>query len=348
MKASKKKESGTQRRKKPADLPRRALSAYNLFFREQRGRIMEEQKRAGVSSANTFGALGRAVAEQWKTLPPEELEKYARMAAQDKVRYSREMEQYKANALLVHKSMTEERRFAGDLPVSIAPAAMEQRVLNASGQQIGASLHAFDHLKPSLTNHATSHPVALDASLSLAGLRDQLALSSSLGQEDSSLAFYSRLLAAQQFGNAQSSLRVPFNTGGRPVQHTSLLSQQLAVEALEAERGRQMEQQVAQHLLQNAVYNRQVQLALAQHQQQSAASSSSASPALQNYLAGMVGNAQQQQRMDAATQDLLLGIIPRDNFSSYVLTPQMSLLMQQSRLNQDDSAKSPGEDQSQS
>ena len=342
MKAGKKKGPGTQRRKKPADLPRRALSAYNLFFRDWRGRIMEEQKRAGVSSANTFGALGRAVAEQWKKLAPEELEKYTLMAAEDKVRYNREMEQYKANALVVHKSRAEERRFAGDLSLAIAPATMEQMVLNASGQRTGSALQAMDHLRPSITSHAFSQATPLDASLSLAGLRDQLALSSALGQDDAGLALYSRLFATQQqqYGLSQTSLNAPFNTG-RLIPHTSLLNQQLAVEALEAERGRQMEQQAAQQLLHSAMYNRRVQLALAQHQ---SAPSSVASPALQNYLAGMVDNAQQQQRVDAATQDLLLGIIPRENTSN-LLTPQLSLLLQQSRLNRDNAG--PGTDRSQ-
>ena len=74
-----------QRRKKPADLPRRALSAYNLFFRDERGKIMEEQKISGTCDPESvFGTLGRTVAERWKVLPADRLKHYEALAAEEK------------------------------------------------------------------------------------------------------------------------------------------------------------------------------------------------------------------------------------------------------------------------
>lgn len=110
MPADKKKGGFCIRRKKQSNLPRRALSAYNIFFRDQRGQVLEEHKLKGLTGTSAFGALGKTIAERWKKLSNEEAERYRSLAVEDKIRYERDMAIYKAQALQVHKMRNAERR----------------------------------------------------------------------------------------------------------------------------------------------------------------------------------------------------------------------------------------------
>lgn len=91
--------------KKPKDMPRRPLSAYNIFFKEQRERIMKEtaaasapeivakkskrksNKPAGIGFAN----LARTIARNWKDLDAESKTPYEAQASEEKNRYNKEM-----------------------------------------------------------------------------------------------------------------------------------------------------------------------------------------------------------------------------------------------------------------
>lgn len=67
--------------------PKRSLTAYNIFFKEQRQRILLE---CGGTSGG-FANLARTIAARWKTISSEEHEECCRKAAVDKSRYQREM-----------------------------------------------------------------------------------------------------------------------------------------------------------------------------------------------------------------------------------------------------------------
>jgi len=114
------------RPKKPKNKPKRPLSAYNIFFRDERANILagipdkdedeeevdEEENEEGVDGAKKkssgkkrkrpphgkigFESLAKIVGQRWKELKPDELAKYKKLADADMVRYRAEMESYVA------------------------------------------------------------------------------------------------------------------------------------------------------------------------------------------------------------------------------------------------------------
>lgn len=112
------------RPKKPKNKPKRPLSAYNIFFRDERANILagipdnednnEENEDDHDDDAETenskkksgkkrkrpphgkigFESLAKIVGQRWKELKPDELAKYKKLADADMVRYRSEMESY--------------------------------------------------------------------------------------------------------------------------------------------------------------------------------------------------------------------------------------------------------------
>jgi hypothetical protein len=329
----------SNRRKRPDDMPRRALSGYNIFFRDERGKIMEQQKREGVSGSSTFGALGRTVAERWKQLKPEEYERYSRLAAEDKIRYKQEMDQYKANTLAVRKLEPAESRNARELPMVYGvakdfhlpygttdlaanphPTFSELRL-----QQQDGSVFAPGYPTP-FAGSSTSDFCSLP-SRPLAGFQSPPDLSATLLAQYPTL--YSQLLVPLPNCRPHFSLAdVPLNSR---ITHVSLLDEQVAL--LEAERGRQLEQQASQQLLQNAVAYQQFQLAMAQ-QSSLASAGASQQP---SYLSNVLRRGHMSHLDDAAGHDPLLGNLriplesarSLESSGSMSLTPQLRHYLQQ-------------------
>lgn len=101
--ATKKQVQRKQPQRKPKGMPRRPLSGYNFFFREQRAKIVAERDEAreqGVASpyinerVDLFTQLGKIIGKRWKALSADERSKFERMADDDMVRYRREMTIY--------------------------------------------------------------------------------------------------------------------------------------------------------------------------------------------------------------------------------------------------------------
>lgn len=79
-------------RKKPKDAPRRPLSAYNYFFKDERVRIITEDLPGTIG----FHNMTKTIGTRWKALSEEERASYKERASVDKVRYRNEMDEYNA------------------------------------------------------------------------------------------------------------------------------------------------------------------------------------------------------------------------------------------------------------
>lgn len=118
------KEEGVKKkvvRRKPKDRPKRPLSAYNIFFKEERARILSEipgettaeegeesNKDAAAAEGGGskrkksphgkigFESLAKAIGQRWKSLEPEKAEYYKEKAAEDMARYKEQMEVFLA------------------------------------------------------------------------------------------------------------------------------------------------------------------------------------------------------------------------------------------------------------
>mmetsp|Transcript_5205 Transcript_5205/g.7345 ORF Transcript_5205/g.7345 Transcript_5205/m.7345 type:complete len:334 (+) Transcript_5205:168-1169(+) len=71
--------------------PKRASGAYVFFTNEMRPQVMKEFP--GIK----FVEMGRILGERWRALTPDAKKRYEDMAAEDKVRFQMEMQQYTAN-----------------------------------------------------------------------------------------------------------------------------------------------------------------------------------------------------------------------------------------------------------
>ncbi len=106
-------------RRKPKDKPKRPLSAYNIFFKEERARILEEIPEGDGKSDGSGGGggstgkgkkkrkktphgkigfenLAKVIGQRWQELTPDQVEYYKEKASGDMKRYKDEMELYLA------------------------------------------------------------------------------------------------------------------------------------------------------------------------------------------------------------------------------------------------------------
>lgn len=116
-------------RKKPKDMPRRPLSAYNFFFREERARVLAERKAAnlmppsGKPDPELFATMGKTIAARWKALDTVEYQRFESMAEQDMKRYRGEMEIYQLKKKLLEKAPPTVASFPSTLPPTASTAS---------------------------------------------------------------------------------------------------------------------------------------------------------------------------------------------------------------------------------
>lgn len=82
-----------QRGRKPKDMPKRPMSAYNVFFKHERVRMLDEQAAANGKSLG-FEGMGKAIGAKWKNLTENERAKYRDFANTDMKRYRCEVQDY--------------------------------------------------------------------------------------------------------------------------------------------------------------------------------------------------------------------------------------------------------------
>ncbi|KAL3911833.1 MAG: hypothetical protein SGARI_001456 [Bacillariaceae sp.] len=121
------------RKKHDMGKPKRPLSAYNIFFKQERQRILDElpkevlkqggkeeaaapsRRRKQLSAKDLlhrkvdFHKLAKMVGKRWRELPASELEQYKSIADKDLERYREEMNAYKASMLI--KEMGDQQQY---------------------------------------------------------------------------------------------------------------------------------------------------------------------------------------------------------------------------------------------
>jgi hypothetical protein len=83
-----------RRKKKPKGMPKRPLSAYNLYFQSERTAVQARAEKEDNSKKLGFEGLGKVIGKQWRELSDEDRKKYEKLAEKDSVRYRKEMEIY--------------------------------------------------------------------------------------------------------------------------------------------------------------------------------------------------------------------------------------------------------------
>merc|ERR1712032_1082511 len=74
------------------DKPERNRSAYNIFFKKELASIC--QKCAIDKKRPNFEELTRSIAKKWKNLDPKNRQHINYLAAEDKIRYEKEIKEY--------------------------------------------------------------------------------------------------------------------------------------------------------------------------------------------------------------------------------------------------------------
>lgn len=104
----------SRRKKKPKGMPKRPLSAYNLYFQAERTKIIANQQE-GNGPRIGFEGLGKIIGKQWRDLSSEKKKEYAKLAEKDSERYRKEMDAYHEKK--AKRFAEEDRRAAEQTPI---------------------------------------------------------------------------------------------------------------------------------------------------------------------------------------------------------------------------------------
>lgn len=115
-----KRPNSSSRPKKPPGMPRRPLSAYNLFFRDCKKLLVEQRVRDGQDGRELFRTMAKTIASRWKQISDDDRARYTREAEEDANRYKREMELFYRKKVAVSEEGTEGAGGRANMP-SIAP-----------------------------------------------------------------------------------------------------------------------------------------------------------------------------------------------------------------------------------
>ena len=126
--------SSSRRKKKPKGVPKRPLSAYNLYFQSERAKMMDDADK-GLCERIGFEDLGKIIGSRWRALSSSKRKGYEELAEKDSDRYRREMDNY-------NQKKREEKKMIDDAKDAAAIAAVTaddpycfDGILNAAGPQ---------------------------------------------------------------------------------------------------------------------------------------------------------------------------------------------------------------------
>jgi len=112
-----------QRIAKPEGKPRRPLSAYNVFFKEERGKwnissIQSSVEDSKSSKDSAFRTMTKAIGNTWRNLSADQKMQYEKVASEDMQRYRKKMDEYKLKMIR---------------DTAIGRASLEGRLIRVSG-----------------------------------------------------------------------------------------------------------------------------------------------------------------------------------------------------------------------
>lgn len=134
-----KKKQQRQKQKRPKDYPRRPLSAYNIFFREARAKLLADRQAQGTEAAEKIGfeKLAKTIGKRWKALTEAELGRFKESAQKDTERYRGQMDAYHQNLAIQGRKERDEmlRRQQSEAGAMLQAAASQSAPQQRQGLQ---------------------------------------------------------------------------------------------------------------------------------------------------------------------------------------------------------------------
>jgi hypothetical protein len=120
-------------RKKDKNKPKRPLSAYNLFFKDERLRYLKEEEEHPSGPKDKFLNMSREIGRRWMNLSSERRKIYEALAEEAMFRYRVSMDAYKARKQLEETAATQ--LLAQQQPAVARPAPPDRTAFASAFQQ---------------------------------------------------------------------------------------------------------------------------------------------------------------------------------------------------------------------
>jgi len=120
--------------KKHKGMPKRPLSAYNLFFQCERYKVFEEA-RALEGPHLGYEMLGKIMGQRWKEMGEAERDKYNKLSAIDALRFRKEMKEYERKLSQQEKDVDDDDDDDANNTSSIAPEKKEPKAKKSTEKQ---------------------------------------------------------------------------------------------------------------------------------------------------------------------------------------------------------------------
>ena len=165
-----KKPSRKRKWRKPKDMPKRPLSAYNLFFAHERQKLISSGlfqtavsdaglQAAGGDKKMGFAGLARNVAAKWKSLSPSMRSSYEQQAQIEQERYKSEVVEWKKNQ---EEQKTKQLQFNAKLAASVSAQTLAPYSFQDMGYANDSVMGAHRNtpaINPAIAgNHSQQHP----------------------------------------------------------------------------------------------------------------------------------------------------------------------------------------------